>query len=64
MVGLRPEAEATDEELIAFVQDKKGKVYAPKSLDFTDSLPVTPIGKLDKKQIRARYWLSEGRQVH
>ena len=64
VVVLKPDAEATPEELMEFVKDKKGAVYALKSVDFADSLPVTALGKADKKQIRAQYWQGEGRQVH
>jgi fatty-acyl-CoA synthase len=54
----------SDEELIAFVKDQKGPVYAPKSVDFVDALPVTPVGKIDKPALRARYWAGETRGVH
>ncbi|MBS9375495.1 AMP-binding protein [Rhodococcus sp. B50] len=43
------------EELIEKVRAAKGSVHAPKSVDFLDSLPLTPLGKLDKKTLRASY---------
>ena len=68
LVVLRPGAGAPGEELtaelIAFVREKKGAVYAPKAIDFVDALPVTGLGKLDKKAIRARFWQGQGRAVH
>jgi fatty-acyl-CoA synthase len=39
-------------------------VYTPKAIDFVDALPVTGLGKLDKKAIRARYWQGQQRSVH
>ena len=57
-------AEVAREELIALVREKKGAVYAPKSVDFTDALPLTSLGKLDKKALRAKYWVESERQVH
>jgi fatty-acyl-CoA synthase len=39
-------------------------VYAPKSLDVVPALPVTPVGKVDKKVLRARYWAGRTRQVN
>jgi fatty-acyl-CoA synthase len=51
-------------ELIRLVRDKKGPVYAPKSIDFVDALPLTAVGKADKKVLRARYWAGQDRQVH
>ncbi len=52
------------DELIALVKDKKGAVQAPKQIEFVEAIPLTPLGKPDKKAIRARYWGSEDRQVH
>jgi fatty-acyl-CoA synthase len=56
--------DVSDDDLIAFVKDRKGSVYAPKSIDFVDALPVTPVGKVDKPALRARYWAGEARGVH
>lgn len=55
VVVLRPGQEASREELIACVRAAKGAVYAPKSVDFISSLPVTSLGKPDKKALRATY---------
>lgn len=57
-------AEIGADELIALVKDKKGAVQAPKQIEFVDAIPVTALGKPDKKAIRARYWGSADRQVH
>jgi len=43
-------------ELIALVREAKGPVQAPKTVDFVASLPVTGLGKPDKKALRAAYW--------
>ena len=64
VVVLRPGASAGGEELIELVRDAKGAVYAPKSVDFVDALPVTGLGKPDKKALRARYWAGQDRAVH
>ena len=64
LVVLRPGATVHAEELIALVRERKGAVYAPKAIDFVDALPVTGLGKLDKKAIRARFWQGQGRAVH
>jgi fatty-acyl-CoA synthase len=58
--GTAPEAD----ELIALVREAKGPVYAPKTVEFTDDLPVTALGKPDKKAIRQRFWGETDRQVH
>ena len=64
LVVLKPGAQAGAEELIGWVRDAKGAVQTPKSLEFVDALPVTGLGKLDKKAIRARYWDGQQRAVH
>jgi fatty-acyl-CoA synthase len=64
VVVLKAGLQASAEELIALVREHKGVVHAPKSVDFVDSLPVTGLGKPDKKQLRARYWSGQQRAVH
>jgi fatty-acyl-CoA synthase len=55
VVVLRPGVQVEAAELIALVKHHKGAVYAPKTVDFVEALPVTGLGKLDKKALRARY---------
>ena len=55
IVVLEPGASISADMLIASVRARKGAVQAPKTVDFVDALPVTPIGKPDKKALRARY---------
>jgi fatty-acyl-CoA synthase len=64
VVVRRPGAEVTAETLIALVRERKGPVYAPKSVDFADTLPLTAVGKADKKALRAQYWGGQARLVH
>ena len=64
LVVLRPGASVSPEELMAMVRERKGAVYTPKAIDFVDALPVTGLGKLDKKAIRAQFWQGQGRSVH
>lgn len=52
--GVIPDADA----LIASVRDRKGAVQAPKSVDFVDALPLSPLGKPDKKALRLLYGAS------
>ena len=55
VVMLDPEQTVTADELIALVRDRKGAVQAPKSIDFVDAIPLTSVGKPDKKSLRLRY---------
>ncbi|MEU5863261.1 AMP-binding protein [Nonomuraea sp. NPDC047529] len=59
-----PGATVTPEELIALVRELKGPVHAPKSLEYLDALPLTGLGKVDKKQLRARFWGERDRAVN
>jgi fatty-acyl-CoA synthase len=45
------------------VKDRKGGTHAPKQIEIVDSLPLTAVGKVDKKVLRARYWVGQARQV-
>ncbi|MDI1264906.1 MAG: AMP-binding protein [bacterium] len=51
------------EALIEFVRHRKGGTQAPKQVEFVDELPLTAVGKVDKKVLRARYWEGHARQV-
>jgi long-chain acyl-CoA synthetase len=37
---------------------------APKSVDFIDDLPRSPVGKVLKRALRAPYWAGRDRQVN
>ena len=63
VVVLRPGESVEAGELIEAVKAAKGSVQAPKTVDFVDEIPVSPLGKPDKKALRARYWQDTDRQV-
>lgn len=63
VVVLHEDHQATGEELIAWVKERKGSVSAPKTVDFVCVLPVNASGKVDKKQLRAPYWAGQTRNV-
>ena len=60
--GYEP-SDALTRELQQLVKDAKGAQQSPKSIDYVDSLPLTPVGKPDKKAVRARYWTDTARAV-
>ncbi|MBM3595773.1 MAG: hypothetical protein FJX31_08360 [Alphaproteobacteria bacterium] len=45
--------ELTDRDFM--VAEAKGSYQAPKSVVFVDAIPQTPVGKPDKKALRAAY---------
>lgn len=55
LVALRPGMSADPAELIALVAGRKGSFQAPKTVEFVDTIPQTPLGKPDKKALRAAY---------
>ena len=63
LVVLQPGAAAEADELIDFVKTRKGSLMAPKSVEFVDAIPLTNLGKVDKKAIRTRYWGGRTRNV-
>jgi fatty-acyl-CoA synthase len=70
VVVLRPDA-ASDEasvatitaEIQAAVKERKGSVQSPKQVIVVDSVPVTALGKPDKKAVRAQFWAGAERSV-
>jgi fatty-acyl-CoA synthase len=59
-----PGADVDVEGLRALVRSTKGPVHTPKAVYLVDALPLTPVGKPDKKALRARHWSAGGRAVH
>jgi len=57
--GTRPNAE----ELISLVKAKKGSAHAPKHIKFVTELPMTGVGKVDKKVLKAGFWAGRERMV-
>lgn len=51
------------EELILFCRKQVSGVKTPKSIDFVESLPRSPVGKVLKKDLRAMYWKEETRNI-
>jgi fatty-acyl-CoA synthase len=66
VIVLRPDVEGNDalsEKLMTAVKDAKGSVQTPKSIDYVDAIPLTAIGKPDKKTLKAQYWEGQDRGV-
>jgi len=61
---LRPGATVEADELRELVRDRKGAIYTPKTVEFVEALPLTAVGKPDKKVLRAAYWADAGRAVN
>jgi acyl-CoA synthetase (AMP-forming)/AMP-acid ligase II len=62
-VQLKPGASVSAEALIAWAKEGVGSMKAPKSVDFIDSLPRSPVGKVLKRDLRVPYWAGKTRGV-
>jgi acyl-CoA synthetase (AMP-forming)/AMP-acid ligase II len=56
LVVFRENAQAAEEDIISFCKEHIAHYKAPKSVEFVESLPKNPQGKILKKEIRAKYW--------
>jgi len=63
VVALKEEASVTADELISFCKEKLARYKAPKSVEFADSLPKNPAGKILKKELRKKYWVDLQRRA-
>ena len=57
--GVEPGVEL-ERELIGYCRDRIAHIKCPRSIDFEETLPRLPTGKLAKRHLRDRYW--QGRQ--
>ncbi len=64
IVVLKSGQNATEQEIIQFCKDRIAHYKAPKSIDFIDILPKTGSGKIQKKELRDKYWIGYEKKVH
>lgn len=55
VVVLKPGEKLTEEEIINFCKERLASYKKPKSVEFVDSLPKSPFGKVLKRELRERY---------
>ena len=63
VVALRPGAEATEAEIIAWAREHLAHYKVPRSIDIVELLPRNPSGKILKRDLRKPYWTEAARQV-
>ena len=64
LVVLRPDVQATEEELIEFCRGRIAHYKCPRSVEFRDTLARTATGKLQKFKLRSPYWEGRTRMVN
>jgi len=50
-------------DIQGMVKERKGSVQSPKQVVVVDSVPLTGLGKPDKKAVRSKFWEGAGRAV-
>ena len=51
------------DELIAFCRERLGGVKTPKTVEIWLELPRSPVGKVLRREVRARYWVGHERAI-
>jgi acyl-CoA synthetase (AMP-forming)/AMP-acid ligase II len=63
IIALKKGKSANEKELIDFCKERLARFKAPKSVEFTGSLPKNPAGKILKKLLREKYWEGKDRKI-
>lgn len=63
VVVLKPGAHATEQEIIDAAAQHLAGYQKPKSVDFAESLPKAPTGKILKRELRDPYWVNAEKNV-
>jgi acyl-CoA synthetase (AMP-forming)/AMP-acid ligase II len=64
LIVRRPDAQVTEDELIAHCRDRMAHFKCPTSVEFRQTLTRTATGKLQKFRLREPYWAGRERQVN
>jgi acyl-CoA synthetase (AMP-forming)/AMP-acid ligase II len=62
-VVLKKGQQATEDETIEFCKRHLARYKAPKSVEFVESLPKNPQGKILKRELREKYWTGLNRKI-
>jgi long-chain acyl-CoA synthetase len=63
VIALKKGQSATEDEIIDFCKKNIARYKAPRSVEFIDSLPKNPQGKILKRELRDKYWSGMDRKV-
>jgi long-chain acyl-CoA synthetase len=64
MIVRVPGEDVTAEAVIALCRDRLAHYKCPTSVDFVETLPRNPSGKILKRELREPYWVGRERRVH
>jgi fatty-acyl-CoA synthase len=54
----------SEEEIIQFCKERTSSYMVPKKVYFKDNLPLTQVGKIDKKELKKDFWKDKERHVN
>jgi long-chain acyl-CoA synthetase len=60
----RPGSSASQAEIINWMRERIAHFKCPKSVDFLDTIPRNPTGKILKRVLREPYWKGKERRVN
>lgn len=63
VIELRSACTATEAEVLAFCRERLGPIKTPKTVEFWPDLPRSSVGKVLKRDIRAKFWAGHERMV-
>jgi acyl-CoA synthetase (AMP-forming)/AMP-acid ligase II len=63
-VALRPGQVAGEPDLLAFLKARLAPFKVPKSVEILPTLPKTSVGKISRRDVKARYWAGQERMIH
>jgi len=63
VIQLNDGEEVDAEVLMSLCKEKLGSVKTPKTVEFWDELPLSPVGKVLKREIRDKFWRGHTRAV-
>jgi fatty-acyl-CoA synthase/long-chain acyl-CoA synthetase len=59
-----PDGDVSVEEILVFCKGRLNQYELPKQVVFQEQIPITGIGKVDKKALRAPFWKGSERAVN
>ncbi len=62
-VVLKPDQDASQEDLIAHCKEHLAGYKCPKAVEFWDQLPTTPVGKILRKDVKKKFWEGRDRSI-
>jgi fatty-acyl-CoA synthase/long-chain acyl-CoA synthetase len=63
-VVLRDGVKCSEEEIIEFCKGRTSSYMIPKKVHFKGTLPLTQVGKIDKKKLKKDFWKDKERQIN